>query len=152
MHGITKFGNTANKSGNPIFLLPFSCLDLLILQRLFPDAVPLFLKQADRIPPPDLRLVVLVLAGILSHNALKLSHPVLLFIQFPLYRLQKPFFHQTPLIPAVRKETGQSGFLQIYLLDNRLPFPKVDLVLHQLFKILPGLGRIRHIIIKELTG
>ncbi len=141
-----------NKMRHQILLLPHQSAFRLVSFRLLPDLFCLFFKCADDVPPLDLRLVIFVLSYIFLQNRLKFLHAVPFLIQLTLHSVQKPFLHQPLFIPAVSKQIRQSGFLQIHLLNDCLPLLVVDLILCQLIKILPGLGRIHHIVIEEIHG
>ena len=123
---------------------------LKIVFRSLPDSFRLYLKSAYDVAPLDLGLVILVLPHIFLQNGLEFLHAVPLLIQLALYRVKKPFLHQTFLVPAVREQLRKSRFLKVHLLNDRLPFLIMDLVLHKLVKILSGLRSIRHIIIEKI--
>ena len=117
-----------NKTCQQMHLLLFLLFLLLIALCLFPDGRRLLPEQTDRISPADLGLVVLILRHIFFQKVLKFLHPVPLFIQLALHRVQKPFFHQSLLVPAVGKQLGKAGLLQIHLFDDAFPLLIVDLV------------------------
>ncbi len=120
-----------------------------VAKGLLPHTLRLPAKGPNRITALNLGAVVPVLAGVLLHDALEFLHPVPVLVQLVLHSVQKPFLHQPLLVPAVGEQIRQAGFLQVDLFDDGLPFLIVDLVLRQLIEILPGLGRIAHVIIEK---
>ena len=120
-----------------------------VAQGLCPHLLRLPSKGPDGVPALDFGAVVPVLARVLLHDALEFLHPVPVLVQLVLHGLQEPFLHQALLVPAVREQIRQAGFLQVDLFDDGLPFLIVDPVFRQLVEILPGLGRVVHVIIEE---
>ncbi len=141
-----------DQTGQQMHLLLFLLLLRPILLCLLPDGTCLLPEEADPVPAPDLHLVVLILGHIFLQQVLKFLHPALLPVQPALHRVQKPFLHQPLLVPAVGEELRQTGLLQVHLLDDGLPLLIIDLVLHQLVKILPGLGGICTVITEKAKG
>ena len=138
------------ETGNTVFLPALLFICVLIFFRPLPDSSCFLLKHTDRIPALDLRLVILILPRIFFQNGLKFLHPVLFFVQLTFHCFQKPFFHKSFFIPTVSEQFRKSGLFQIHFFDNGFPFLVVNLIFRQLVKILSGLCRVVHIIIKEL--
>ena len=141
-----------DKLRHKIFLCLLLLLGLLIHKRTAIDFLCLLTKQPNRVAPFYFGLIIFVLPHIFFQNRLKFLHTVALFVELALHRIEKPFFHQSLLIAAIRKQIRQTRLFQIHFLDNRLPLFVIDLILHQFIKILAGLRGIIHVIIKKLHG